>query len=70
MMPLTWKAATLRMEWCLDCHRDPEPHIRPKSEVFNMAWTPPENQLELGRELAKEYGIYKPRLTNCSICHY
>ena len=28
-MPLTWRAAPLQMQWCLDCHRDPAPHLRP-----------------------------------------
>ncbi len=36
-MPLTWRTAPLEMEWCLDCHRDPAPHLHPKSEVFAMA---------------------------------
>ncbi len=30
----------LSMGWCLDCHRNPEPHLRPPSEVTNMSWTP------------------------------
>jgi hypothetical protein len=28
----------LSMAWCLDCHRNPEPHLRPRSEVTNMTW--------------------------------
>ena len=34
-MPLTWTAGTLYMQWCLECHREPEKYVRPKSEVFN-----------------------------------
>src|SRR5438128_1036800 len=45
-MPLTYQAASLLMSWCLDCHRDPERHVRPREEVFNMAWQSPPNQLE------------------------
>jgi hypothetical protein len=30
-MPLMWKANSLQMEWCLDCHRAPEKYIRPRS---------------------------------------
>jgi hypothetical protein len=33
-MPLMRRAASLQMEWCLECHRDPEPNVRPKSELF------------------------------------
>jgi len=77
-MPLMWKEKPLTMEWCLDCHRNPEKHIRPKSEIFNFTWTAadekgkdgkPRDQLSLGRELVKDYHIPVDRLTNCSTCH-
>ena len=29
-MPLTWQENSLQMDWCLDCHRDPGKHIRPR----------------------------------------
>jgi len=66
-MPLTWRAGTLYMQWCLECHREPEKYVRPKSEVFNPYYEPPKNQLELGRRLVKEYKIQS--LQNCSTCH-
>ena len=66
-MPLTWQTTTLQMEWCLDCHRHPEPNVRPRDQVFNMDWRPPANQLAEGERLVKEYGIQKP--TDCSVCH-
>src|ERR687887_2196966 len=47
-MPLTWKAESLQMSWCLECHRNPERFVRPKDQVFNMAWQPPANQEEVG----------------------
>jgi hypothetical protein len=28
----------LSMSWCLDCHRDPEPSLRPRDQITNMAW--------------------------------
>ena len=35
-MPLTWRAGTLYMPWCLECHRAAgEISCGPKSEVFN-----------------------------------
>src|SRR3970282_2105996 len=33
-MPLTWKAHTLYMDWCLECHREPERFVRPRDRVF------------------------------------
>ncbi len=68
-MPLTWKAHTLFMSWCLDCHRAPEKYIRPRSEVLNMSWKPPIDQLTLGRRLVKEYNVQVARITDCSTCH-
>ena len=70
LMPLTWQAASLQMEWCLECHRQPEKYLRPQDQIFNMAWQPPANQMEEGRKLLKAYQIQGPALlTSCSTCH-
>jgi len=66
-MPLMAQAATLQMEWCLDCHRDPAKYVRPQAEVFNVSWEPPADQLSQGGRLVKEYGIRTS--TSCSTCH-
>lgn len=66
-MPLTWREKTLHMEWCLECHRQPEKFVRPREEVFNMNYKPPKDQLALGRELVAKYKIR--RLESCSACH-
>ena len=66
-MPLMWKENTLHMEWCLNCHRNPEQYVRPKDQVFRMDYQPAEDQLALGAKLVKEYKIRK--LTDCSVCH-
>ncbi len=63
------KANTLYMSWCLACHRAPEKYIRPKSEVFNMDWQPPADQLAQGRKLVDKYNIQVAQLTDCSVCH-
>ena len=70
-MPLMQKQNTLYMGWCLDCHRQPEKFVRPKSEIFNMAWQAPANQLEVGAQLVKEYKIDtdQNRMLNCTLCH-
>ena len=69
-MPLTYKAESLHMEWCLDCHRTPEKYLRPREEVFTMGWQPPIPQEQLGPELVERYGVDSSwKLTNCSICH-
>jgi Cytochrome c7 and related cytochrome c/Class III cytochrome C family len=66
-MALTWQAEPLTMAWCLDCHRNPEMHVRPRERVFDMNYAPPPDQRALGTRLVKEYGIQG--LTNCSTCH-
>ncbi|MHC4470785.1 MAG: cytochrome c3 family protein [Planctomycetota bacterium] len=66
-MDVVRQVETLSMGWCLDCHRDPEPHLRPKDQVTVMDWVPEEDQETLGTRLAKEYGIAPS--TDCSTCH-
>jgi Cytochrome c7 and related cytochrome c len=67
-MELTWKANTLYMSWCLSCHRDPAPHLRPKDEVFNVHWhrTP---ATPSGEMLMAEYHIHPNNLSDCGTCH-
>lgn len=69
-MALPYKANSLYMEWCLECHRQPEKYLRPKAEVVTMGWQPEGDQLALGAELVKAYHINKAQLTNCSVCHH
>jgi menaquinone reductase, multiheme cytochrome c subunit len=66
-MPVVYQAETLSMSWCLDCHRHPEPHLRPVEAVTDMTWTPAEDQAQLGRRLRQQYNINPP--TDCSACH-
>src|ERR1700682_5347875 len=42
-MPLMFQVNTLYMNWCLDCHREPEKYVRPREhdEVFKMDWVAP-----------------------------
>jgi hypothetical protein len=69
-MPLTHQVPSLLMEWCLDCHRNPERNLRPQKEIFNVKWQQPPDQLERGRELAKEYNLRDTHhLTSCTVCH-
>jgi hypothetical protein len=69
-MPLTWRANTLYMRWCLDCHKHPERYVRRREDVFKADYEPPQDQLALGRRLVKEYKIKDARqLTDCYTCH-
>jgi hypothetical protein len=69
-MQLTSKVQGFQMEFCLNCHRNPEKFVRPQSQIFNMSWSPPENQATVGPMLVKQYHIGQPdKMTDCSICH-
>jgi hypothetical protein len=69
-MPLTWRAHTLYMRWCIDCHKHPERYVRRREDVFEADYKPPQDQLALGRQLVKEYKIKDARqLTDCYTCH-
>jgi hypothetical protein len=69
-MPITWKAHTLQMGWCLDCHRHTEAALRPLSEVFNLNWKPSGNQSADRLNLAKEARIKSVQeITDCTTCH-
>src|SRR3979411_4126 len=56
-IPLVFQANTLLMQWCVECHRNPEPVLRPKDQVFNMDWKAPDNQAQVGAELRKSYNL-------------
>ncbi|MEY4189838.1 MAG: hypothetical protein RIR17_574 [Planctomycetota bacterium] len=75
-MQAVYQHGTLLMEWCLDCHRAPEKNLRPRDQVFNMAFKPsdlkqsngqPHTQATLGAELRQKYDIRS--LLECSTCH-
>lgn len=66
-MPITWKENTLYMRWCIDCHKHPEQYVRRREDVFKAVYHPPANQVEMGRQLVREYKIRT--FTNCETCH-
>jgi hypothetical protein len=82
-MPLTYRAGSLYMSWCLDCHRQPEKNLRPRAEVFNAFYQQPSSdtpvtyngktytdQNELGKQLLVDYKIHDLTfMQSCSTCH-
>jgi hypothetical protein len=82
-MPLMLEANSLRMEWCLNCHRAPEKFLRPRDQVFNMKYLQPSednkvtldgavytDQIELGNALKRKYNIRSVQgITSCNTCH-
>lgn len=71
-MPLTYAAQPMTMQWCLDCHRDPSGHLRPKDQITSMTWKPPaakEERVAQQKWLMASYQIHPVGLTDCSTCH-
>ena len=82
-MPLMYNYASLQMEWCIECHRDPEKNLRPRDQVFNMRYQQPSvdspvrfdgvtytDQLALGKTLVKKYHLRSVLdITSCNTCH-
>ena len=68
-MPLIRQTAPLTMGWCLDCHRDPAPNLRPATAVFDPDWVAPADQAAQGRILLAHNQIDVNHLTDCSVCH-
>lgn len=69
-MPLTRKTQTLYMRWCVDCHRAPQNFLRPRGEIYNMAWQPSQDRDGERQKLVAQYHVdLSGRLTNCSTCH-
>lgn len=60
-MEIVEQVSPVGMGWCLECHRNPEPNLRPVSEVTNMDWVRPKDwKPDMSR-------IHPPE--NCSGCH-
>jgi len=66
-MEVVEQVAPLNMGWCLECHRDPDPHLRPLDRVTDMDWMPDGNPAEFGARLRAEHRIAPS--TDCTTCH-
>jgi hypothetical protein len=67
-MPLTQKAVSLTMGFCLDCHRNPGPQLRPQDQIFNTEWRRgPDTPSPAA--LVAQYHIGKRNILECSTCH-
>jgi hypothetical protein len=71
--PAIHQVATLQMEWCLSCHREPEKFLRDKKDIYDPYY-PGQNTtaqaLQIGFEKKAEYKVRaKDMMTSCSTCH-
>ena len=68
-MPLMYRAETFTMSWCLDCHQDPAPRLRPHAAVTTMGWKTEHDRRALGERMIEEHHVDTENLTHCYICH-
>lgn len=66
-MEEVWLHEPLSMGWCLECHRNPEPHLRPVSEVTNMAYDPQAAGYDPSEDPNRTRKVNPP--VHCAGCH-
>jgi len=66
-MEIVSQREPLSMGWCLDCHREPLPHLRPQSELTSMTWTPGSDHETMLAEINATKSIAPPE--DCTGCH-
>lgn len=67
-MQVVYQAKSLSMGWCLECHRNPEPHLRPLDQITNLAFDPMADQTaQVRRGLLDVWRIAPSE--DCSTCH-
>jgi len=59
----------LSMGFCLDCHRDPATHLRPRDQVTNLDWRPASADAarQQGEKFVHDWKVKPPQ--SCSGCH-
>ena len=67
-LPLMSKQATFTMNFCVECHRNPGPNLRPQNAIFNTEWHRSADTPSPAQLLA-QYHVPSRNLTDCSICH-
>ncbi len=80
LMPRVAQDVSLTMGWCLQCHRNPQPYLRPLDEITTMGYSPADSgqaaprrtspmgdESNLGATPASLRNVHPP--TNCTTCH-
>lgn len=67
-MKVVGQQKPLSMSWCLECHRNPHPSLRPRDQVTNMAYDPIVAGYDPLRDPNRVRDVNPP--VHCSGCHY
>jgi hypothetical protein len=76
-METVYQAKELSMAWCISCHREPNPHLRPVNRVTKLDWEWDPEEVVDGKKLGKQEDWAKTHilesninpLVNCAVCH-
>lgn len=67
-MEEVFHAKPLSMTFCLECHRDPGPNLRPADKITDLSWNPHQHlPKDWGEKAKKEWKVNASQ--NCSACH-
>lgn len=66
-MAVVKQVQPLSMSWCLTCHRNPKPHLRPRDQVTNMTWDATTAGYDPDTDTNRQRKLNPP--THCSGCH-
>lgn len=67
-MEVVRQVEPLSMGWCLECHRNPETHLRPEGvAVTDMEWTADDASIAAARQRLANKEVQPPE--HCSACH-
>src|SRR5262249_40344118 len=65
-MSVVYKTQSMSMQWCVSCHSNPQPNVRPEDAVFTMGWQPTAADQQAERIYT---AIETQHLINCDVCH-
>jgi len=82
-MEVVYQAKPLSMSWCIDCHRNPGPNLRPADKITDMSWDPEKHDYDAAADPTRKRKYFKdltefdqvpadavnPPVSNCSGCH-
>jgi len=67
-MDEVYHAKSLSMAFCLDCHRNPAPNLRPADKITDLDWNPHQHlQPNWFTDAAKQMKLEPGQ--SCSVCH-
>jgi hypothetical protein len=66
-MEVVTQQKPLSMSWCLECHRDPAPNLRPRDQITNMAYVASVAGYDPAHDVTRTRPLSPPE--HCSGCH-